>query len=85
MSSNYDKIMNGAATSAAKAAAYSVELETPLSTEGLGPETITHEKWLEQLQVKLQKLKDTIQNSSQPLPQLSLPLEFALSVKNILN
>jgi hypothetical protein len=87
MASNYSKIMNGAATEAAKPSALSsIQLEMPplLSAEKLGVE-ITSEKWLEELMVKHQKLKDTIQNSSQPLPQLSLPLEFALSVKNILN
>jgi hypothetical protein len=74
--------VNGASTSKTTSNTSSTETETP-------PEKLTDinpEEWKKELLVKYQKLQqETIRNSVQPLPQLSLPLEFALSIKNILN
>lgn len=46
---------------------------------------ITPLQWVQDLRTRHQTLLDTIENSTQPLSQLRLPLEFALSVKNVLN
>ncbi|MDQ3969650.1 MAG: hypothetical protein M3275_14800, partial [Thermoproteota archaeon] len=68
-------------SSSEAAAAVAAEIETP--TEKLVD--IIPEQWLKELMTKHQTLQNVIQNSVQPLSQLKLPLEFALSVKNILN
>ena len=80
MSANYPKLMNGHTKDTIGGGA-AAETETP--TEKLVD--ITAEQWFKDSSIKYQNLKDTIQKSSQPLPQLWLPLEFALSIKNILN
>jgi hypothetical protein len=82
MSANYNVLMSWSSTSTSStAAAQTVALEAP--TEKLAD--ITPKQWHKDLIIKYQTLQDTIKDSVQPLSQLKLPLEFALSVKNILN
>ena len=58
-----------------------LEPETPLDKLN----DITPEYWRTQLIAKYDVLQETIKTSITPLPQLKLSLEFALSVKNVLN
>jgi hypothetical protein len=82
MSRNFDKLMtNGSASAAAARLANSAIAEKqPEKLDDMDPL-----KWFQELEIRYEKLQNIIQNSSMPLPQLMLPLEFALSVKNILN
>jgi hypothetical protein len=80
MSDNYDKIMNGAAE-AKNNTLVSEVTETPMGKLA----NMTLEGWQAELSAKYQKLQETIENSAMPLPMLKSPLEFALSIKSILN
>jgi hypothetical protein len=84
MSRNYNTLVNGAATEAAKASVSGLKLERPLSAEEIG-ESLTLEKWTEGLLKRHQQLQDIIKNAGRLLPHLLLPLEYVLSVKNILH
>src|SRR5215216_3038514 len=81
LSASYPKLMNGSDSSSnATAIAASSMIETP--TEKLD---ITPEQWVQDLMTRYKILQGVIENSVPPLSQLKLPLEYALSVKNILN
>lgn len=85
MSANYPKLMNGHADAdaAAKASLSSAAAQTEKPPEKL--DDMEPSKWYLELGAKYEGLQNEIRNSSMPLPQLILPLEFSLSVKNVLN
>jgi hypothetical protein len=82
--SNYDKlIMNGSAASGTAADDATTTATTEAPPDKLND--ISFDEWQTQLLQKHDALQDTIRSSVVPLPNLSLPLEFELSVKNVLN
>jgi hypothetical protein len=82
MSTNYPKVMSGYDYIMSKfSSLVGAETETPPARL----DDISYEEWQAELVSKYVTLQQTIRESVMPLPQLILPLEFALSVKNVLN
>jgi hypothetical protein len=83
LSRNYNKIVaNGsAAVTSSSGAATTTQAETPI--EKLNDMSL--EEWQTQLLTRYQKLQDAIKESTMPLRNLWIPLDFALSIKSILH
>ena len=79
MSSNYDKLTNGLTRSTViynnDINNTTAQTEKPLEKSN----NISFEEWQTPLLAKYNVLQDSIKTSIVPLPQLPLPLEFALS------
>ena len=80
LSKNYNKIIANGSTAATSSSA-TIETETPF--EKLND--VSFEEWQNQLLTRRKRLQVTITDSTMPLSNLSIPLDFALSIMSILH
>jgi len=79
LNEEYSTLVNGNGKAASSTKAQTVE------TPSAKLDNMTFEEWQIELQSKYQKIQEKIKQSAMPLCNLSMPLEFALSIKSILH